>query len=299
MSKKRGRGLGRGLDELLSGLSANSSSDDGAALPDNSDFQNVPLASCQPSPFQPRRYMDDDALKELAQSIRTQGVIQPILVRPISAPSSDNKKYEIIAGERRWRAACQAEIGVIPALVKSLSDEACAAQALIENCQREDLNPIEQALALRKLLDAHDLSHESLAHMIGKSRSAISNQLRLLQLHPDVQVMLAERKIEMGHGKVLLALESTEQLSWALRIIKQHWSVRQTEQALRQHNVGEKNIPLTRPLAENWQARKIQLAETLKTKVHIKQQRSGKGQLIIHFDDQDALGHIFDYIDQE
>lgn len=299
MSKKRGRGLGRGLDELLSGLSANQSSDDSAALKDNSALHDVPLASCQPSPFQPRRYMDDDALKELAQSIRTQGVIQPILVRPLSAPSSEGKKYEIIAGERRWRAACQAEIGTIPALVKSLSDEACAAQALIENCQREDLNPIEQAVALKKLLDAHELSHENLANMIGKSRSAISNQLRLLQLHPDVQVMLAERKIEMGHGKVLLALESAEQHVWALRIIKQHWSVRQTEQALRQHTLSEKNVPLTQPLAANWQTRQTQLAEALKTKVYIKQQRSGKGQLIIHFDDQDALGHILDYIDQE
>ena len=257
---------------------------------ETASLENLPLAACHPSRFQPRRDINPEELQELADSIRAQGIIQPILVR-----LREDNEYEIIAGERRWRAACQVELGTIPAIVKPLSDEACMAQALIENLQRRDLNPIEEANAFKKLIEEFELSHASVAEAIGKSRSAVTNQLRLLNLCADIQQHLCCGKIEMGHARALLSLDQETQLKICEQIIAQQWSVRQTEQAIRNKS-AEANVPLIKPINPELKHIQTKLEGRFNTKIQLQQQTSGKGKMVLHFKNQQQLDEILKII---
>ncbi|MDE3012342.1 MAG: ParB/RepB/Spo0J family partition protein, partial [Pseudomonadota bacterium] len=210
------KGLGRGLDALLSG---------GESTPTDDVPHTLALDALQPGRYQPRSHMDPTALETLAASIREQGLLQPILVRPV-AP----ERYEIIAGERRWRAARLAGLEQVPVLVREIPDEATLAVALIENIQREDLNPLEEAAGLQRLLDEFGMTHERAAHAVGRSRAAVSNLLRLLDLEPSVRALLSEGALDMGHARALLALPLTEQPEAALDVVDRALNVRATEQ---------------------------------------------------------------------
>jgi ParB family transcriptional regulator, chromosome partitioning protein len=209
------KGLGRGLDALLSGGDENSTRE---------SMQAIALDRIRPGKFQPRSHMDEESLGELAESIKAQGVMQPILVRPVDAG-----RYEIIAGERRWRAAQRAGLKEMPALVRSVPDQAALALALIENIQREDLNPLEEAQGISRLIDEFGLSHEAAAGAVGRSRSAVSNLLRLLQLAKPVQELLLAGKLDMGHARALLPLSAAQQIAAAGKIVAQGLSVRDAE----------------------------------------------------------------------
>lgn len=287
MTKKRG--LGKSLDSLgLNELLSNSTNTPKAV--DTTELQNISLAACHPSRFQPRRDINPEDLKELADSIRAQGIIQPILVR-----QREDNDYEIIAGERRWRAACQIELGTIPAIVKSLSDESCMAQALIENLQRRDLNPIEEANAFKKLIEEFELSHASVAEAIGKSRSAVTNQLRLLNLCAAAQQHICAGEIEMGHARAMLSLDETNQQRICEQIIKHKWSVRQTEQAIRNKS-AEANVPLNKPTNPELQHIKTRLEGRFNTKIQLQQQASGKGKVVLHFKNQQQLDELLELL---
>lgn len=214
MAKVKG-GLGRGLDSLLANGADNSSGD---------RLTTVAVKDIRPGRYQARVQIDDEALQELADSIKAQGVIQPVIVREHGL-----SRYELIAGERRWRAAQIAGLTEIPAVIKTISDETALAMGLIENLQRENLNPIEEAQGLKRLADEFGLTHETIAQAVGKSRSAISNSLRLLSLPEPVQEMLYQRRLEMGHARALLTLPVVEQLELAQKAVKNGWSVREVE----------------------------------------------------------------------
>ena len=239
---KKKRGLGnRGLDVLIGDLQVEEQVDnnlhavdsqEGSAVVSDHGLKNIPVDCVQRSPFQPRRHFDAEALEELAESIRQQGLLQPIVVRR----SSQADQYELIAGERRWRACQLAGLDSIPALVREADDATVAALALIENIQREELNPVEEANALQRLLDEFGMTHQQVADSIGRSRTGVTNLLRLLSLNKEVKQMLSERKIEMGHAKVLLALSDKLQLTAAREVVAKQLSVRQTESLVRQLN---------------------------------------------------------------
>ena len=212
----RPKGLGRGLDALLAGT------DDDA--PSKDALQTLAIDRLKPGRYQPRTRMDDAALSELADSIREQGVMQPILVRPV-----EGGRFEIIAGERRWRAAQKAGLREVPALVRSVPDQSALALALIENIQREDLNPLEEALALKRLIEEFGLTHQLAAEAVGRSRAAVSNLLRLFELNEDVKQRIEQREIDMGHARALLALQGPLQSEAARRVAAKGLSVRETE----------------------------------------------------------------------
>lgn len=301
MSKKRG--LGRGLDALLGGADKLPSAMTAtpAAIDDHTPsaegasqgVKGVAVDLIQKGTYQPRINFDEAALQELAESIRAQGVVQPIVVRRL------DDKYELIAGERRWRAAQLAGLHEIPAVVKELDDRAAAAISLIENIQREDLNPLEEANALHRLKQEFELTHMDVAKAVGRSRAAVTNLLRLLELQPDVKEMLNARKIEMGHARAILALPHAEQLEIAKKVIAEHLTVRATEALVRKlvKNPGllekksknEKIDPNVRSL-ENV------LTERLGAKVAIKQGAKGKGILQIHYTSVDELDGILEHI---
>ncbi|MDU6658423.1 MAG: ParB/RepB/Spo0J family partition protein, partial [Neisseria mucosa] len=211
----KAKGLGRGLDSLISNAVDSSSSD---------RLTTVAIADIQPGRYQARVQMDDEALQELADSIKAQGIIQPVIVRERGL-----SQYELIAGERRWRASQLAGLTEIPVVIKTISDETALAMGLIENLQRENLNPIEEAQGLKRLADEFGLTHETIAKAVGKSRSAISNSLRLLSLPEPVQEMLYQRRLEMGHARALLTLHVVDQLELAQKAVKNGWSVREVE----------------------------------------------------------------------
>ena len=198
------RGLGRGLDALLNGNNTSrlNKKPTLSELSQRDVLQKVAIGRLKPGVYQPRKHMDPDALEELSQSIRSQGILQPLLVRAV------DDDYEIIAGERRWRAAQQAELTEVPVLIRDLSDQAILAISLIENIQREDLNPMEESIALQRLIDEFSMTHQAIAEIIGRSRSTISNLLRLQSLHPDVKYMLENNDLEMGHARALLSLSA-------------------------------------------------------------------------------------------
>ncbi|MDX5298490.1 MAG: ParB/RepB/Spo0J family partition protein, partial [Gammaproteobacteria bacterium] len=227
VTKKRGLGE-RGLGALLSGSSAKSSASKEAATPEDGELRDLPVDLIQRGRYQPRRDMDPEALQELSDSIRQQGVMQPVVVRPIG-----EGRYELIAGERRWRATQLAGLDRIPAVIRDVPDEAAIAMALIENIQREDLNPIEEAFALQRLQDEFGLTQQQVADAVGKSRTTITNLLRLIGLAPDVRVMLEHGDLEMGHGRALLTLPADVQLQVARQIVSRGLSVRQTEALVR------------------------------------------------------------------
>jgi ParB family chromosome partitioning protein len=286
------RGLGRGLAALLgpdaAAETAPLEAQAGEAL------RRLPIAQLQPGKFQPRTGMDPAKLAELAESIRAQGVIQPIVARQIGRDPDGTPRYEIIAGERRWRAARLAGLAEIPAVVRVVDDHAVIAMALIENIQREDLNPLEEALALQRLIDEFDLTHAQAADAVGRSRAAVSNLLRLLELPAEIRVLVETRALEMGHARALLALAAQAAVALARQAAEHGWSVREVEHRVQALAAGQ--LPArgkARPAKAKPQADiaslERELGETLGTQVSVLHGRGGKGRLVIHYSDLDAL----------
>jgi len=276
----RPKGLGRGLDALLAASEA----------PDATDaLQSIPLERVQPGKYQPRTRMDDAALEDLAASIREHGVMQPILVRRI-----EGGRFEIVAGERRWRAAKRAGLTAVPALVKVVPDQSALALALIENIQREDLNPLEQANGLHRLIDEFGLTHEAAAKAVGRSRSAVTNLLRLRDLAKPVQAYLLGGQLDMGHARALLALPPGQQTAAAARVVAQGLSVRETERLVHHFaHPGRRGARRNARAADPDLARlQEDLAERLGAKVAIEPKAGGAGRLIIGYSSLEQLDGI-------
>ncbi|NOX91505.1 MAG: ParB/RepB/Spo0J family partition protein [Gammaproteobacteria bacterium] len=277
------RGLGRGLDALLGGSMAKAVEE-----PQGTDLREVPVDLLQPGKYQPRTDMHAESLEELASSIRAQGVVQPIVIRPIN-----DGRYEIIAGERRWRAAQIAGLHEIPAVVRDVPDEAAIAMALIENIQREDLNPIEEAVALQRLIDEFDMTHQQAAGAVGRSRAAVSNLLRLLSLNDDVRKMLEHGDLEMGHARALLALEGQAQSEAARDVAAKGYSVRETEQLVRRlGNAPVKTKKESKSTDPDIKRLQDELAQKLAAKVLFQHAAKGNGKLVIHYNSLDELDGI-------
>ncbi|WP_439886901.1 ParB/RepB/Spo0J family partition protein [Pseudomonas sp. MBLB4123] len=284
------RGLGRGLDALLGGTSVTALQEE-AVQTDRQELQHLPLELIQRGKYQPRRDMDPTALEELAQSIKAQGVMQPIVVRPI-----DGGRYEIVAGERRWRACHQAGLERIPAMVRELPDEAAIAMALIENIQREDLNPIEEAVALQRLQQEFQLTQQQVAEAVGKSRATITNLLRLIGLPEEIKTLLAHGDLEMGHARALLGLPVEQQVEGARHVVARGLTVRQTEALVRQWlNAKEKPVEKVKPDPDISRLEQ-RLAERLGSPVQIKHGQKGKGQLVIRYSSLDELQGVLAHI---
>ncbi|MBL4681015.1 MAG: ParB/RepB/Spo0J family partition protein, partial [Pseudomonadales bacterium] len=277
------RGLGRGLDALLG--SENKKKD----LPTKGPIlDEIPVEWIVPGKFQPRKVMDDDALQELAASIRAQGVMQPIVLRTISGVG-ENLRYEIIAGERRWRATQLAGLEKIPAVIKDVNDEAAVAMSLIENIQREDLNPMEEALALQRLIEEFDLTHQEIADAVGKSRTAVTNYLRLNNLNPEVSQMLAHGDLEMGHARALLSLSFESQAKAAKEIASQQLNVRQAEAMVRKILASSNNPKKSKSVDSDTRQLENSLSDRLGQTVTIQHSTKGKGKLIIKYNSLDEL----------
>ena len=284
------RGLGRGLDALLGGSTA-ATLEEEAVKVDSRELQHLPLDLIQRGKYQPRRDMDPSALEELANSIKVQGVMQPIVVRPIGGG-----RFEIIAGERRWRASQQAGLDKIPAMVRELPDEAAIAMALIENIQREDLNPIEEAVALQRLQQEFELTQQQVADAVGKSRVTITNLLRLIALPEEIKTLLAHGDLEMGHARALLGLPLEQQVEGARHVVARGLTVRQTEALVRQW-LNSKDKPAEKAKADPDINRLEQrLAEKLGAPVQIKHGAKGKGQLVIRYSSLDELQGVLAHI---
>lgn len=284
------RGLGRGLDALLSGPSV-SSLEEQAVKIDQKELQHLPVELIQRGKYQPRRDMDPEALEELAASIRIQGVMQPIVVRPIA-----DDRFEIIAGERRWRATQLAGLDTIPAMVRDVPDETAIAMALIENIQREDLNPLEEAIALQRLQQEFELTQQQVADAVGKSRVTVANLLRLISLPEVIKTMLAHGDLEMGHARALLGLEENRQEEGARHVVARGLTVRQTEALVRQWLSGKPD-PVEPNKPDPDIARLEQrLAERLGSAVQIRHGNKGKGQLVIRYNSLDELQGVLAHI---
>jgi len=285
------RGLGRGLDALLGGAvtaSATNQADD----KENGILKVLPVDVIQRGRYQPRVDMHPESLEELADSIRAQGVVQPIVVRPISS-----SKYEIIAGERRWRAAQMAGLQDIPTVIRDVSDRATIAMALIENIQREDLNPMEEAHALKRLIDEFEMTQQQAAEAVGRSRTGVTNLLRLLELTDTVKQMVVEGELEMGHARALLALKDGSQLEAARMVASKGMSVRETERLVRKL-LGDdaSKAKKVRPRIDP-DIRRLQddLSDKLGAKVQIQHSSAGKGKLVIRYNSSDELDGILDH----
>jgi ParB family chromosome partitioning protein len=276
----RHKGLGRGLDALLGGNDRKSR--------DEESMREVAVASLRPGRYQPRTRMDEASLAQLADSVRARGVIQPIVVRPV-----DGGQYEILAGERRWRAARMAGLERIPAVVREVPDEAALGIGLIENIQREDLNPIEEANGLKRLIDEFKLTHDEVAQAIGRSRAGVTNLLRLLELAAAVQEMVQDGRIDMGHARALAALPKARQVELAQRIAQQGLSVREAERLVQAASSAPR---AGRPSAARLDAdsRRLQeeLSERLGATVKLKPRRGGKGSVVIDYSSLDELQGI-------
>lgn len=271
------KGLGRGLDALLSASGAN--------RPD--EQRELPVDRLRPGKYQPRTRMDQASLAELSASIKTQGIVQPILVRAVDA-TPGAERYEIVAGERRWRAAQLAGLHEVPVLVRNIPDEQALAIALIENIQREDLNPLEEALGLQRLIDEFKLTHQEAANAVGRSRPAASNLLRLLQLSHPVQELLLDNKLDMGHARALLPLAQAQQVQLAQVIVQKKLSVRDAERLVqKQLNPGVKTAP---PKPDRDLLRlEEELSDNLGTTVNIRATKKGSGKLTIEFSNLEQL----------
>jgi ParB family chromosome partitioning protein len=306
------RGLGRGLDALLGGNKSApapgmvstkpavpsappaASSPPAAREPETQDgaLKHVPIEFIQPGKYQPRMDMRPETLEELAQSIRVQGVMQPIVVRPLSS-----NKYEIIAGERRWRASQLAGLDKIPVIIKTVADDAAIAMALIENIQRENLNPIEEAVALKRLQDEFHLTQQEVADAVGKSRTAVTNLLRLISLQHEVRTFLEHGDLEMGHARALLALPPEHQVDIARTVIGKNLSVRQTEALVRRLQAGNKGGGKNKTaLDPDIRALQDQLSEKLGAEVLVEHTAKGKGRLILKYGSLDQLDGILAHI---
>jgi len=282
------RGLGRGLDALLGGASVSAMQEEAAKVDTR---EQLPLELVQRGKYQPRRDMDPQALEELAQSIRNHGVMQPIVVRPV-----EGGRYEIIAGERRWRASQQAGLERVPALVREVPDEAAIAMALIENIQREDLNPIEEAVALQRLQQEFQLTQQQVADAVGKSRVSVSNLLRLIALPEEIKTLLSHGDLEMGHARALLGLPADQQIEGARHVVARGLTVRQTEALVRQW-LSSKEKPKAEVRVDPDISRLEQrLAERLGSPVQIKHGQKGKGQLVIRYSSLDELQGVLAHI---
>jgi len=268
------KGLGRGLDALLSG--------DTETIAQSDTLRTLPVGQLQPGKYQPRSYMNEEALQTLADSIAAQGIMQPILVREV-AP----EKYEIIAGERRWRASQKAGLAEVPVLIREIADEAALAMALIENIQRENLNPLEEAMGIKRLIDEFDMTHEKAAEAVGRSRVAVSNLLRLLTLTPMVQDMLLDNQIDMGHARALVGVEPAQQIMLANRVVQDGLSVREVERLMQaEPTSGKKAKNAVHPDIASLQN---QLSEQLGAEVAISSKANGAGILKLNFATLDQL----------
>lgn len=276
MQKKRG--LGRGLGELLG--------DVGQPQEKPQSVQTLPIEYLQRGKYQPRRDMDPEKLKELADSITAQGVIQPIIVRKLDAEN----KYEIIAGERRWRASQLAELSEVPVVVKDIDDRTVMAIALIENIQREDLSALEEAEALRRLQDEFELTHQQIASAVGKSRTTVTNLLRLLELVSEVKVLLGKGLLEMGHARALLGLDEAKQIEIANKAVKQGLTVRAVEKLVREQH--QEKVIVEKQVDPDTLRLQRELSEKTGSKVEINHQASGKGKLIFNYTSLEELDGI-------
>ena len=300
MSAKK-KGLGRGLDALLGGMRE---LEPGGAAEDPrperveamaSEVSSLPIESIERGRYQPRREFDPESLRELADSIAAQGVIQPIVVRPIGAG-----RYEIVAGERRWRASQQAGLTEIPVVVREVDEQSAIAIALIENIQRDDLNPLEEASALQRLLTEFGLTHQRVAEAVGKSRTTVTNLLRLLELNDDVKRYLQDGRLEMGHARALLGLRGPQQSETASRVVSRGLSVRETEKLVRRLQLTDQEQPpsaISKP-TQDPNIRRLQddLGERLGALVRIQHGNRGAGKLVIAYNSLDELDGILAHI---
>ena len=285
MTAKR-RGLGRGLDTLLGGRG------DPVGASEGDRLLTLPIEHMQPGKYQPRSQMDSERLQELADSIKSQGLIQPIIVRSIG-----NNRYEIIAGERRWRACQLAKVREVPVVVRAADDHAALAMALIENIQREDLNPLEEAVALQRLIDEFALTHQQAADAVGRSRAAVSNLLRLLELSEGVRQLVERGAIEMGHARALLSLPVDQAEALARQAAAEGWSVREIERRVKaQQNASAKPASTSaaaKPDADI-DALQRELSDRLGTAVAVQHGRGGRGKLVISYHSLDVLDGILE-----
>lgn len=279
------KGLGRGLDALLGGAMP------GTGFERDGQLRSLPLEYLHSGKFQPRVEMDPDALEELTLSVRAQGVVQPIVVRA----DADGIHFEIIAGERRWRAAQAAGLAEIPAVVRTVDDETALAMSLIENIQREDLNPIEEAKSLQRLIEEFDMTHELAADAVGRSRAMVSNLLRLLDLHPNVRAMVERGEVGMGHARALLGLSGEGQLGAAKEVARHELSTRETEELVRRLKLGKTSTrPSARPDPDVSHLEQ-ELSMRLGAPVRIHHTVKGKGSLTVRYSSLDELDGIIDH----
>ena len=277
------RGLGRGLDALLSGAPA--------AEDESDSLEQIPIERIQRGRYQPRVQMSEEALAELADSIRAQGIVQPVVVRRVA------DGYELVAGERRWRAAQLAGLESVPAVVREIPDQAAAAMALIENIQREDLNPLEEAQAIRRLIGEFEMTHQAAAEAVGRSRAAVTNLLRLLELHDAVKEHVNQGRLEMGHARSLLALPLDDQPGVAATVVKRGLSVRATEQLVKKVLAAQPE-PKPEAAAPAPEIRQLEsrLSDQLGARVQVRYNHKGKGRLVIEYNSLDELDGILAHI---
>lgn len=278
-------GLGRGLDMLLSSTTKDVKKD--------IELKNLPVEKISKGKYQPRLSIDPDALQELAESIKSQGVVQPVVVRRLKGGN-----YELIAGERRWRASQIAGLHTVPAIIREVPDEAAAAMSLIENIQREDLNPLEEAIAMSRLIADFGLTHQQTAESVGRSRAAVSNLLRLLDLEDVTKELLDTRKLDMGHARALLALKGQLQIETANKVAKNQLSVRETERLVKKLANSDQEVEKKTPAKKALEVLKLEesLSETLGADVNIQYNTKGKGKLVIEYNNLDELDGILEHI---
>ena len=293
--KKR---LGRGLDALLSKPATEKEAVSTDDRPQRDGLRNIPVDLLQRGQYQPRVDMRQDTLENLAHSIKAQGVVQPIVVRPVSGKGSE-QRYEIIAGERRWRAAQLAGLDSVPAIVREIPDESAIAMALIENIQRENLNPLEEARALDRLIREFDLTHGEAAEAVGRSRASVSNLLRLQELADKVKPLLEDRQLEMGHARALLGIsDATQQYDAARQVVKKGLSVRETERLVKRMVGGGGRKPAKPAAAKSPDIRRLEMevSEKLGARVSVEHTAKGAGKLVIGYNSLDELDGILKHI---
>ncbi len=284
-AKKRGLGLGRGLDALLGGDDATESTSEG--LNAEGELRSLTVTSITAGKYQPRRRFDEDLLQELAESIKSQGVIEPVIVR-----SAGKGRFELIAGERRWRAAQLAGLSEIPALVRQIDDRAAIAIALIENIQREDLSPLEEAQSLARLIAEFKLTHQQAADAVGRSRASVSNLLRLLDLPDEIRDLLDDGKLEMGHARALLTLPAPRAIALARKAVDNDWSVRELEEVARNASQLPKGKAARPKRDADIESLENELGEKLGARVAINHGRGGRGKVVISYHSLDELDGI-------
>lgn len=303
MTGKKKR-LGRGLEALLSKATTPAETESAeapaatASGPAGDTLRKIPVEQLQRGVYQPRQDMRQESLQELADSIKAQGVVQPIVVRPVRSKGAE-PHYEIIAGERRWRAAQMAGLGEVPAIIRNVADEAAIAMSLIENIQRENLNPIEEARALQRLIDEFEITHQEAAAAVGRSRAAVSNLLRLLELTDKVRGMVESRQLEMGHARALLGLgKAGQQIDAAREVVKRQLSVRETERLVKRLQSGEGKPAPSKQAEPSADIRRLEqkLTDKLGARVRIQHSKKGSGKLVISYNSNDELDGILGHI---